>query len=99
MWIETTKGELINLDHIEQIEIRAIEDNNLMKLVAHTTSGKEITLITAIEVKNKIKNHALAEHSMHDVFKGVFDNLTNLINSSGKEVIKVHICVGDICAL
>jgi S-adenosylmethionine:tRNA-ribosyltransferase-isomerase (queuine synthetase) len=99
MWIETTRGELINLEHVEAINIKAIEDDALMRVEARTTSGAQITLITAAEIKNKIKKHVLEDHSMHDILKDVFDNLINLINSRGKEVIKVHICVEDICDL
>jgi hypothetical protein len=36
---------------------------------------------------------------MHDILEDVFNDLKNLIDSSGDKAIKIYICVGDICDL
>ena len=59
----------------------------------------QITLITAAEIKNRIKKHIFEDRSMHDILEDVFNDLKNLIDSSGDKAIKIYICVGDICDL
>ncbi len=97
MWIETMKGELVNLEHVETISIRAADDNALMRIEARTTSGAQIVIITATEIRETVKKHLFEEQSMHSILEDVNNSLIKLINSDDAKVIKAHICMGDVC--
>lgn len=99
MWIETTKRELVNLEHVETIMIKSADDNTFMRLEANTTSGAQIILVSASEIRNTIKDHLLEELAMHDILENVFDTLTNMINRNDMKVVKINLCWGNICDL
>jgi hypothetical protein len=97
MWIETIKGELVNLEHVETIIIKAADDNALMRIEARTTSGSQIVIITASDIRDAVKKHLFEEHTLHSILEDVYDNLIKLIDSGDAKVIRAHICAGDVC--
>lgn len=97
MWIETMKGELVNLEHVVTIGINAADDNALMRIEAGTTSGEKIIIITASDIRDAAQKHLFDECPMHSILEDVYDNLIKLISSEAR-VVNAHICVGNVCA-